>query len=292
MVKETQLDTHEIDKLLADDDFIDDFDFSEDISDQLVDTESHIDDESEDESEDDLNDDFEFELDEPESEDPEIEELSDVDGAGDTDGGAAVVASQDELADVALDFDNLDFSITAGSKGLSRGLKMALGVAVFLWVLELSGVIYLLKQPVVIRDEKRPLAAEIDLSQPPPLISETVTEKDAEVLVAGDPDKPEIFLFTIYIPLYSLEGLKVFSAEVEVVQFQEGRRLVGDGQKQLQESLRSLLQEEVGGRLREEIVDVKSHLSGMIVSHIEKFFNERQVDLSKVKIRIHNPYVQ
>ena len=286
MAQETQLDTHEIDKLLADDDFIDDFDFSEDLSDQFVDAEGHLDEESED----DLGDDFDFELDEPKSEAPELEEFLDGEDSGA--GGAGVVASGDELASVALELDGLDFTSSAVSKVSSRGLKVAIGAAVLFWLLQLSGVIYLFKQPIIIRDEIQVLTAEIDLSQTSQIVSEVPAEKTDEVVVAGDPDEPDIFLFTLYLPLYSLEGLKVFSAEIEVVQFQGGGRVVGDGQKKLQESLRFLLQEEIGDRLREELVDVKSHLSAMITPHIEKFFSDRQIDLSKVKIRIHNPYVQ
>ena len=283
MAQETKLDTHEIDKLLADDDFIDEFDFSEDQTDQFVDSEGHLDGESED--------DFEFELDEPELDESESEELQVEDDSGV--GGAGVVASEDVLASVALDIDDLDFfaSQTVG-KAASLILKIAIGVAAVLWLAQLFGVIYLLKQPITIRDEIQPLAAETDLSRPPQLISETTADLVDEMAVATNPAEPDILLFNIYLPLYSLEGLKVFSAEIEVVQFQESGRVVGDGQKKLQESLRLLLQEAIGERLREEIVDVKAHLSSLITPHIEKFFSDRQVDLSKVKIRIQNPNVQ
>ncbi len=284
MARETQLDTHEIDKLLDDDDFIDDFDFSEDLSDQLVDADSNLDGELAEES-DSLDDDFEFELDEPEIEGLAVEDEPVA-------GGAGVVASEDELDCVALEIDGLDFGSHKVAKVSSRGLKIVIGVAVVVWLVQFFLVIYLLKQPLTIRDEIRPLAVEIDLSQKLQPVSESVTGAVDELVVAADPAEPDIFLFNIYLPLYSLEGLKVFSAEIEVVQFQESGRLVGDGQKKLQESLRLLLQEEIGERLREEIVDVKSHLTSLIAPHIEAFFNERQVDLSKVKIRIHNPYVQ
>ncbi len=279
MARETQLDTHEIDKLLADDDFIDDFDFSEDLSDQFVDLDDNLDEE--------LEDDFEIEIVSDLDESVIEESSAKVDS-----GGAGVVASEDVTASVALELDDFDFAGVEVAKTAARGLMIVVVVAGILWLAQLLGVIFLLKQPVIIRDEIRPLTAESDLFQKPQPGAEAVVDSADEMSVAVNPAEPDVFFFTIYLPLYSLDGLKVFSAEIEVAQFQESGRLVAAGQQKLQESLRLLLQEAMGERLREEVVDVKTHLTSMITPYIENFFNERQIDLDKVKIRIHNPYVQ
>ena len=280
MAQETQLDTHEIDKLLADDDFIDDFDFSEDLSDQFVDAEEALDEEPEEDSESHKQSD----LDESAIEESLVEEV--VDGAG-------VVASSDVIASVAREFDSLEFASFGVGKTAASGLKIAVGLAAILWLAQLFGVLFLLKEPVIIRDEIRPLTAETDFSRPPQPSAETASTISAEEMaVAINPAEPDIFLFTLYLPLYSLDGLQVFSAEIEVVQFQESGRLVVAGQKKMQEGLRFLLQEAIGERLREEIVDVKGHLTSMIIPYLENFFSERQVDLNDVKISIHNPHVQ
>ena len=280
MAQETQLDTHEIDKLLADDDFIDDFDFSEDLSDQFVDAEEALDEEPEEDSESHKQSD----LDESAIEESLVEEVA---------GGAGVVASSDVIANVAREFDSLEFASFGVGKTTASGLKIAVGLAAILWLTQLFGVLFLLKEPVIIRDEIRPLTAETDFSRPPQPSAETASTISAEEMaVATNPAEPDIFLFTLYLPLYSLDGLQVFSAEIEVVQFQESGRLVVAGQKKMQEGLRLLLQEAIGERLREEIVDVKGHLTSMIIPYLENFFSERQVDLNDVKISIHNPHVQ
>ena len=280
MARETQLDIHEIDKLLADDDFIDDFDFSEDLSDQFVDADDILDEDLADDSESQSPSD----LDEPTIKESSAEEVAD---------GAGVVVSSDVIASVVQEFDNLEFASLGVGKTATRGLKLVIGLATILWLTQLFGVLYLLKQPVIIRDEIRPLMAETDFSRPPQPSAETAaTVLAEEMAVATNPAEPDIFLFTLYLPLYSLDGLQVFSAEIEVVQFQESGRLVVAGQKKLQEGLRLLLQEAIGERLREEIVDVKGHLTSMIIPYLENFFSERQVDLNDVKISIHNPHVQ
>ncbi len=266
MDRETQLDTHDIDKLLDDDDFIDDFDFSGDLSDEFVDADSDLD----------------GDLDEFIIEESPVEEKS---------AEAEVVVSGEEVASVALELDDLEFDSLGGVKTAGRGLKIVIGLAVILWLVQLFGALYLLKQPVIIRDEIRPLTAEIDLSKVP-LAASDASALEGEVAVSADYSQPEIFTFTVYLPLYSLDGLQVFSAEVEVVQFQESGRLIGAGQKRLQESLRLFLQESISQRLREEIVDVRGYLTSMITPHIKNYFNERQIDLEDVKIRIHNPHVQ
>lgn len=275
MAHETQLDIHEIDKLLADDDFIDDFDFSEDDSDQFVDAEGFDEGESE----------IEIEFD---HDGPAIEEAS-VEGDSD---GAGVVGAQDVIANVALEFDDLEFDSHGTGKDSTRVLKIVVGLVAILWLAQLFGVLYILKQPVIIRDEIRPLTAAIDLSLPPQSGSETAADLSEDMVVAVNSLEPDIFLFTLYLPLYSLDGLKVFSTEIEIVQFQKSGRLAAVGQKKLQESLRFLLQEAIGERLREEIVDVRGYLTAMVTPHIENFFSDRQIDLEKVKIIIINSSVQ
>lgn len=277
MARETQLDTHDIDKLLDDEDFIDDFDFSENLSDEFVDAGDNLD----------------GELGEALAGESDLDEFileeSPIEGSSD---GVSVVASREELATVALEIDGFEFAGLGSGKPVVRGLKVVIGMAVILWLMQFFGVLFLLKQPVIIRDKTQPLAAEIVLAQGSQAISDTDIVSADEVAVVANSSQPESFIFTLYLPLYSLDGLQVFSAEVEVVQFQESGRLIGAGQKNLQESLRLSLQESISERLREEIVDVKSHLTSKIAPHIENYFSERQIDMNDVKIRIHNPYVQ
>ena len=270
MDRETQLDTHDIDKLLDEDDFIDDFDFSEDSSDQFVDVDSDLDGE--------LDDDL---ADESGFDEFTIEE-SPLEGS----------SAEAGVAAVELELDDLECDTAESGKRALQGFKIIICLAVILWLVQLFGVLYLLKRPVIIRDEIRPLAAEIDLSRESLANADVAGSSAEEVAVAADYSQPEIFIFTIYLPLYSLNGLQVFSAEVEVVQFQESGRLIGAGQKKLQDDLRFFMQKTINGRLREEIIDVKGYLSAMITPFIENYFNERQIDIDDVKIRIHNPDVQ
>ena len=277
MAQETQLDIHEIDKLLADDDFIDDFDFSEDLSAQFVDAEDILDEDL---------------VDDSESHIPSDLDESAIE-ASSSEVGVGGVVSSDVIASVSQELNNLEFASFGVGKNPTRSLKIAVGLAVILWLTQLFGVLFLLKQPVIIRDEIRSLTVETDFSRPPQPSAETVAPVSVEeMVVTTNPAEPDIFLFTLYLPLYSLDGLQVFSAEIEVIQFQESGRLLVAGQKKLQEGLRLLLQEAIGERLREEIVDVKGHLTSMIIPYLENFFSERQVDLNKVKISIYNPHVQ
>ncbi|MEA3334055.1 MAG: hypothetical protein U9Q58_10745, partial [Pseudomonadota bacterium] len=215
MARETQLDTHDIDKLLDDDDFIDEFDFSGDSSDEFIDADSDLDGALDGElaGESDLD---EFIIDESPAEGRPA--------------GAGVVASEDELASVALEIDDLEFDSLGSGKTADRGLKIVIILAVIFWLAQLFGVLHLLRQPVIIRDEIRPLTTEIDFSKKS-LVDSDAAALEEEVAVVADYSQPEIFNFTIYLPLYSLDGLQVFSAEVEVVQFQESGRLIGAGQK-------------------------------------------------------------
>ena len=280
MAHETKLDIHEIDKLLADDDFIDDFDFSEDDSEQFVDAEGLDEGESEIE--------IEFDLDGPATEETATEETS----VAEVSDGVGVVGAQDVIASVDLELDSFEFGSLVTGMDSARVLKIAIGLVTILWLVQLFGVLYILNQPVIIRDEIRPLTAATDLSPPSQPSPEVAANLSEDMAVAVNSLEPDIFLVTFYLPLYSLDGLKVFSAEIEVIQFQENGRLVVAGQKKLQESLRLLLQDAIGERLREEIVDVNSYLTAMITPHIENFFSHRQVNLEKIKISIINSGVQ
>jgi len=135
MDRETQLDTHDIDKLLDEDDFIDDFDFSEDSSDQFVDVDSDLDGES--------NADLagesgfdEFTIDE-----------SLVEGS----------SAEAGVAAVALELDDLECATSESGKRALQGFKIVIILAVIFWLVQLFGVLYLLKQPVIIPGTLRPM---------------------------------------------------------------------------------------------------------------------------------------
>ncbi|MCK5680234.1 hypothetical protein KAI46_05415, partial [bacterium] len=172
-----------------------------------------------------------------------------------------------------------------------RVVKVAIGTVVLLWLVQLSGVVYLLQRPVVIRDTIQVLAPETTVFSASEAIV-SVSDSAAESGILKVPDEPDIFIFTPYIQLYSLDGLKVFSVEIEVTQSQKSGRLTDAEKVRLKESLRLVLANSVSGRLREEVVDFDSWLAAMIVPHIENYFTEREVDLEMIKVGVHNPFVQ
>ncbi len=281
MSRETQLDTHEIDKLLDDDDFIDDFDFSDDQDDQFA----GIEDSSAESLDDDLA---------PAAADTDLDTfiIDDEPGKSETleTGRGSVVTN--ELAEALdLNFDN--FEIDYGRFGKSRGklLPVVVGLAVLLWLAQLGGVIYLLRQPVVVRDQNQPLAVETTV-QPMAEKSDSEDVTAPESVDSESPEEPDIYVFTSYVKLYSLDGLKVFSVEIELVQYQKRGRLTDAEKVVLKESLRQVFAESVAGHMREEVVDLSAQLMAIIVPHIEHFFSARGVDPEKIKIRVHNPYIQ
>jgi len=281
MSRETQLDTHEIDKLLDDDDFIDDFDFSDDQDDQFA----GIEDSSAESLDDDLA---------PAAADTDLDTfiIDDEPGKSETleTGRGSVVTN--ELAEALdLNFDN--FEIDYGRFGKSRGklLQVVVGLVVLLWLAQLGGVIYLLRQPVVVRDQNQPLAVETTV-QPMAEKSDSEDVTAPESVDSESPEEPDIYVFTSYVKLYSLDGLKVFSVEIELVQYQKRGRLTDAEKVVLKESLRQVFAESVAGHMREEVVDLSAQLMAIIVPHIEHFFSARGVDPEKIKIRVHNPYIQ
>ncbi len=281
MSRETQLDTHEIDKLLDDDDFIDDFDFSDDQDDQFA----GIEDSSAESLDDDLA---------PAAADTDLDTfiIDDEPGKSETleTGRGSVVTN--ELAEALdLNFDN--FEIDYGRFGKSRGklLPVVVGLVVLLWLAQLGGVIYLLRQPVVVRDQNQPLAVETTV-QPMAEKSDSEDVTAPESVDSESPEEPDIYVFTSYVKLYSLDGLKVFSVEIELVQYQKRGRLTDAEKVVLKESLRQVFAESVAGHMREEVVDLSAQLMAIIVPHIEHFFSARGVDPEKIKIRVHNPYIQ
>ncbi|RLB71969.1 MAG: hypothetical protein DRH03_05255 [Deltaproteobacteria bacterium] len=278
MSRETQLDTHEIDKLLDDDDFIDDFDFSDDQDDQFA----GIEDSSAESLDDDLA---------PAAADTDLDTfiIDDEPGKSETleTGRGSVVTN--ELAEALdLNFDN--FEIDYGRFGKSRGklLPVVVGLVVLLWLAQLGGVIYLLRQPVVVRDQNQPLAVETTV-QPMAEKSDSEDVTAPESVDSESPEEPDIYVFTSYVKLYSLDGLKVFSVEIELVQYQKRGRLTDAEKVVLKESLRQVFAESVAGHMREEVVDLSAQLMAIIVPHIEHFFSARGVDPEKIKIRVHNP---
>ncbi len=205
---------------------------------------------------------------------------------------APVVAVSDEpVTQLDLDLGDIELGRRPGAKSAGRVLKVVISLVVLLWLVQLFGVIYLLRRPVVIRDTNQVLAQETSVL---PVAEAIVSGPDSttETGVVESPDEPDIFIFTPYIQLYSLDGLKVFSVEIEVAQHQKSGRLTDAEKLRLQESLRLALEVSVSGRLREEVVDFDSWLAAMIVPHIEKYFSEREVDLEMIKVGVHNPFVQ
>ncbi len=272
MPRETQLDTHEIDKLLDDDDFIDDFDFSEDLDEQFAGAEDDLE---------------------------EAAVADDAAPAADADSGVedelnagAGSRKVGELVDeLDLDFGDLEDFKLGGARTATRGsriLKLVVALLVLLWLVQLAGVIYLFRRPVIIRDRIQPLAAEISVK---PAVSTPEPAAPASVKAASF-DEPDIYVFTNYVKLYSLDGLKVFSVEVEVVQYQKTRRLTDAEKVLLKESLRQALADAVADHMREEVVDLSAQLTALIVPQIEKFFIARGIDPKDVKIRAHNPYIE
>ncbi len=281
MSRETQLDTHEIDKLLDDEDFIDDFDFSDDQDDQFA----GIEDSPEESSDDGLA---------PVAADTDLDVfvLDDEPGKSETlENRPASVASDGPVVELDLNLDNIELGSARGSKPGSRLLQWVVSLLVLLWLIQLGGVIYLFRRPVVVRDQIRPLAEETTV--------QTVSEKpgsEGEVVPKSvsseSPDEPDIYVFTSYVKLYSLDGLKVFSVEIELVQYQKRGRLTDAEKVVLKESLRQALADSVAGHMREEVVDLSAQLMAIIVPHIKQFFIARGVDPKKIKIRVHNPYIQ
>jgi len=281
MARETQLDTHEIDKLLDDDDFIDDFDFSDDQDDQFAGVEGS--------SAESLDNDLA-----PSAADTDLDEFvfDDEPGESETIEKRQASAGPDEpVVDLDLNLNNIELGNDRAVKPGTRLLQVIVGLVVLLWLMQLGGVIYLLRRPVVVRDQIRPLAEETTVH---PVSEKTDSEDEVSPVSVNSEaaEEPDIFVFTSYVKLYSLDGLKVFSVEIELVQYQKKGRLTDVEKVMLKESLRQAFAGSVSGHMREEVVDLSSQLMAIIVPHIEHFFVARGVDLENIKIRVHNPYIQ
>lgn len=279
MSRETQLDTHEIDKLLDDDDFIDDFDFGDDQDDQFA----GVEDGSAGSLEDDLaaadTDLDAFVLDDDLGESETLESSQGSTGSG------------EPVVDLDLNLGNIELGNDRVGKPGGRLLQMIVGLVVLLWLAQLGGVIYLLRRPVVVRDQIRPLAVETTV-KPASEKTDPEGEPTPESANSESSAEPDIYVFTSYVKLYSLDGLKVFSVEIELVQYQKKGRLTDVDKIMLKESLRQVFADSVAGQMREEVVDIKARLMEMIVPQIEQFFNDRDVDPEKIKIRVNNPFIQ
>ncbi len=278
MSRETQLDTHEIDKLLDDDDFIDDFDFGDDLDDQFAG--------AGDASAESLADDLAAPAD-----DVDIDEfiLEDDFAGNDTVAAEPGAAEPDEpVVELDLELGDLELGRDRKLKRGGRVLQIVVGLVVLFWLIQLAGVIYLVRRPIIVRDQIRPLSVET-VVKPAASTSEPAVRAPVQ---SESYDEPDIYVFTSYVKLYSLDGLKVFSVEIEVVQYQKSGRLTDAEKVMLKESLRQALAGSVAGHMREEVVDLSAQLMAIIVPHIEKFFVERGVDPEKIKIRVHNPYIE
>jgi hypothetical protein len=199
--------------------------------------------------------------------------------------------SDEPVVDLDLDLDNIELGHDRVVKPGSRLLPVVVGLVVLLWLVQLGGVIYLLRRPVVVRDQVRPLAVETTV-QPVSEKPEPEGEVSPKSVDSESPEEPDIYVFTSYVKLYSLDGLKVFSVEIELVQYQKKGRLTDIEKVMLKESLRQAFAESVAGHMREEVVDLSAQLMAIIVPHIEQFFSARGVKPEEIKIRVHNPYIQ
>ncbi|HDS17256.1 MAG TPA: hypothetical protein ENN66_11750 [Proteobacteria bacterium] len=279
MDRETQIDTYDIDKLLADDDFIDDFDFAADSGEQFV-------------GEDDSS--------WAEEELPETAAAPAAKAGLETEGyrqsstppaGTGVLGSVDVMAEIADGFDAVKLEgLAILSEGRSPWLKGSIAVLVLVWLAQFFVVLSLLGKPVVIRDAIRPLAAQSGPSQPPSLTAESPgAEAGTAAAVA---DGPDLITINFYLPMYSLDGLKVFNAEVEIARFAGEKPFPGTAATELQGFLRQLLQDKIGRRLWEQIPQAQIFLEEEIKLGSEAFLVRQGVDLEQVQIRVHHPHVQ
>ncbi|MBN2705777.1 MAG: hypothetical protein JXR89_04975 [Deltaproteobacteria bacterium] len=285
MDRETQIDTYDIDKLLADDDFIDDFDFAADTEAQFV----GGDDSS------------------PAAEEiPEKAAAPATKAGGEAEAGfetedklqsstrpagAGVLGSVDVMAEIADDFDAVELEgLTVLSEGRSAWLKGCIAILVLIWLAQFFVVLSLLGKPAVIRDTIRPLAALSEFS--PPVSSPAESPEPEAGAPAAVADGPEVLSFNLYLPMYSLDGLKVFNAEVEITRFADENLFSGTTAAELQGFLRLLLQGKIGRRMWEQIPQAQNFLEEEIKLGCEAFLVRQGVDPERVRIRIHNPHVQ
>ena len=273
MARETQLDTHEIDKLLADEDFIDDFSFAPD------------DDKPE------GGDLLEIEIEE-DDEAPAGDQLPDPESAVPTAGETAVGTAGETEADPfpELDHDALELDFSSPEKSGRGWLKLAIAGAVVLWLAQALTVTFLLRQPRKIPGIVQKLAAVQRLGPEPEAPPAAPVAASGES--AAEKIKPEMFILSVYLPIYSLKGLKVFSANLEVVQFPGIEYLGEKEQKKLQEGLRELLRRAVDKQLYEEQSNVKDRLAAMIIPYVQDFFRKRGVDLKRVRIKLLNCFLK
>ena len=275
MSRETQLDTHEIDKLLADDDFIDDFDFDEDESLDFVDEGLGTHDDSalglEDDPVVEAPDDFSLAATAPT---PEV---------------SGLVASEEIMAEVAHDLDDLELSNWFSRRSRKSHFTIFAALALLLLVSQVLLMIYLWQRPVLIRDQARALSPEVDLRQKPapqPLVS-PVSEEALPL-----PDQPQVILYKFYTPIYSLNGLKIINSEIEVVQFPPGAHLNEVEQKNLEIILGRRLRTLTETLMKEEIKDIQNLFGPKIIGLIQDFFNQRGRPEGKLEIRIIGLHIQ
>lgn len=284
MARETQLDTHEIDKLLADDDFIDDFNFDEEEDiDFVIDQE----DESEPEAE------PEPPAVEPapelKSETPAPESPSEAVSSAGNGSPAGLVVAENIMAEVADEFDGLDLTGLVGRVPRPRGIKLLALIALFALFIQLVLVVILLRRPVLIRTVSQVLTAEIDLAAAPAPVPAAEVLAGAQIPV---PDEPQVLMFQLFAPLYSLKGLKVVSLEIEVIQFPPHMQLGPVEQENLKVILGRRLRGLLAGEMREKIKDLTTLLEGPLREEIEGFFAARELEPAKLEIRFPAIHVQ
>jgi len=189
------------------------------------------------------------------------------------------------------DHDELELDFTSPGKSGRGWLKLAIAGAVVLWLAQALVVIFLLRQPQKFPGIIQKLAAEQRFEPQPQTPPQTPLAASAENAVEKKAE-PEMFTLSVYLPVYSLKGLKVFSANLEIVQFPGTDYLSEKEQKSLQEGLRELLRQAVDKHLYEEQSNLKDRLAAMIIPYIQDYFRKRGVDLKRVRIQLLNCFLK
>ncbi len=267
MPRETQLDTHEIDKLLADEDFIDDFDFSQSDENSRKETEGE---QSEGKSA---------------AADDEEELNSDPTAARKISAPASETMVSGVTEELEQDVFELDFFSPGISAASSRTLKLVAAGLVLLWFVQLGAVAWLLHRPLRMPAVRQPLVAmELPVEKPPDLpVADSVAVKENKPEVAA---KPILCPVAVYLPIYSLSGLKIFSVDLQIVQHPGAVVLSQAETEQLAVGLRSALEKIVGRKLYEEQSDLKERLTVAARKFVIAFLRERRRNLERFEVRL------
>jgi hypothetical protein len=271
MTRETQLDTHDIDKLLEDEDFIDDFDFSQSAEEPIEKVSG--------------------EREEPKKKSAKVADQGlDEDLLFDpiVDRDIAAPASEKMVSEVVEELDqdafDLDFFSPGEAKEGSRGIKITAGLLVLFWFVQLGVVVWLLRKPPQIPAVRQKLVAiEMPTAKSSPLPVAETKMPPASPAVALE---PTLCAFSIYLPIYSLTGLKVYSADLQIIQLPGAACLSDAEQERLRNGLRGFLQGIIGEKLFEEQTGLKERLEAGLNTYTKQYLQSLGRNLKKFKIRL------